>query len=115
MTWMCVGGGLGGTAGGIRILIVYLVLWGIFGNLSYPPLTKGWIRGVGTAAAITSAILLLTITTTFLLTYREAGSIEACTFEAISATCNVGLSTGLTPHLTVEGRVLIILSMLLGR
>ncbi len=36
-------------------------------------------------------------------------------FEALSAFGTVGLSMGITPHLTVVGKVLIILSMFVGR
>jgi trk system potassium uptake protein TrkH len=36
-------------------------------------------------------------------------------FETVSAFGTVGLSTGITPYLTVWGRIIIILMMLMGR
>jgi Trk-type K+ transport system membrane component len=62
-----------------------------------------------------TGMIALVAATTLILVYREAGTLEACTFEAVSACCNVGFSTGLTRSLSVEGRVAIILAMLLGR
>ncbi|GMU23659.1 MAG: hypothetical protein AMXMBFR13_37370 [Phycisphaerae bacterium] len=67
------------------------------------------------AAAAFTGMIALVAATTLILVYRETGTLEACTFEAVSACCNVGFSTGLTRSLSVEGRVAIILAMLLGR
>lgn len=51
-----------------------------------------------------------------LITEQERGfSFEALLFEVVSAVSTVGLSTGITPQLSVAGKIVIILSMLIGR
>ncbi|NLX14218.1 MAG: hypothetical protein GXY44_11270 [Phycisphaerales bacterium] len=111
---MLVGGGIGGTGGGLRITLVCLLL-------------TSWLRprkendspnraaGLAMATEIAAIFVGLIFLTTFGLLYREAGSVEACLFEAVSACCNAGLSVGLTPQLSTQGRIIIILAMFLGR
>ncbi len=112
--WMFIGGGIGGTGGGLRITLVLLLL----SNWLRPRKENG---APDRAAALSMAVATLAIfmglifLTAFGLLYREAGAFEACLFEAVSACCNVGLSTGLTAQLSVQGRVIIILAMFLGR
>ncbi len=114
MSQMLIGGGLGGAAGGLRIVVVWLLIGSVLigsGRAGSAMVFKGIVA----AAAIAAAMAILIGATALILIYREAGSFEACTFEAISACCNVGFSTGLTPQLSIEGRCAIILAMLLGR
>jgi len=118
---MLIGGGLGGTAGGLRIVIVWLLIGSVF----LRPATSEKLgpsrrsaqshRAVATAAAIAAAMFVLIFLVAFVLIYREAGSVEACLFEAVSACCNVGLSTGLTQQLSVQGQIAVIVGMLVGR
>ena len=49
------------------------------------------------------------------LTVTETASLEVILFEELSAMGTVGLSLGLTPHLSSAGKCIIILSMLVGR
>ncbi len=118
---MLVGGGVGGTAGGLRIAVVLLLL----GALVSPgrslrvaealPRQMGRQQGIILAAAIGVTQCGLAALCGVVLIYRETGSPLACLFEAVSATCNVGLSTGLTQQLSVQGRVAVMVAMLLGR
>jgi len=50
-----------------------------------------------------------------ILTMTEEADFLTIVFEATSAFGTVGLSMGLTPKLSVAGRMLIILTMFLGR
>ena len=62
------------------------------------------------------AIVLLSAT--FALTISERHSsleTSAIMFEAASALGTVGLSCGITPSLTTAGKIIIILTMLVGR
>ena len=52
---------------------------------------------------------------TLLLSFTEKASFLNVLFEDLSAFGTVGLSRGLTPHLSTVGRVIIILTMLVGR
>ncbi len=56
------------------------------------------------------------ITATFALTLTEPDQpLMALLFEEVSAFCTVGLTLGITPELSVPGRLIIIVSMLVGR
>jgi trk system potassium uptake protein TrkH len=69
------------------------------------------------ALAITLISLALVVTVTMLLSFTEVhhASFLQVLFETVSAFGTVGLSTGITPELTVIGRLLIILTMYSGR
>lgn len=84
------------------------------------------LRLTAAAGAVAASMLTITVLATLVLVYRQSASFEACVFEAVSATCNVGLSTGLAGHLPLEdytpgplvlrfaGRIALILAMLCG-
>lgn len=123
MGLMLAGGEVGGTAGGIRLMVLFLVLSTLF---SKGPLaateTAASRRAAGRQHALTIAVgatfalLVIVALTTLILTYREAGSPQACLFEAVSVCCNVGFSAGLTgPQLSSQGIITLILAMLLAR
>lgn len=60
--------------------------------------------------------LILIFVSTFSLTITEPDkSFLNLLFEEISAVGTVGLSTGVTPHLSEAGRIIIIISMFAGR
>lgn len=121
MIYMLVGSDVGGTGGGLRLMVLFLLL----GTLAFHPIRvepvpgrepqpdRQYALGLAVGAAVT--LFLLIAITTLILTYREAASPQACLFEAISACCNVGFSTGMTPQLSVLGRVALIVAMLLSR
>ncbi len=108
MLLMLVGGGIGGTAGGVRILSAVLCVRGV--------VRPGRDAGASaTVWAMAGGMLLLIGASTLVLLYRDVGSFEASLFESVSAACNVGLSTGLTRQLYVEAKLALILTMLIGR
>lgn len=57
----------------------------------------------------------LVITSTFFLMLSDQGDFLTTMFEVISAFGTVGLSMGMTPELTVPGRLIIMLTMFMGR
>lgn len=68
------------------------------------------------ALTVTFSGLFLVMFVTMVLTITEHGkSFLMILFEATSAFATVGLSMGLTPHLTDIGKILIIFSMFAGR
>ena len=67
------------------------------------------------AAAILFFSLFLSLVSTVLLVAVDGVPLSDAIYEVFSATGTVGLSRGLTPQLSVFGRILIILCMYLGR
>ncbi|MCL6615426.1 MAG: Trk family potassium uptake protein, partial [Firmicutes bacterium] len=67
--------------------------------------------------ALTIAVLALAlvITVALILTFTEKATFIQILFEVTSAFGTVGLSTGITPNLTDPARILIILTMFIGR
>jgi len=121
MGLMLVGGGVGGTAGGMRITVVLLLVGAVFAagrtrrhRLATPQALDAY-RALGMAAGVAAGMLLLIGLVAVVLLYHETGSPMACLFEAVSACCNVGLSLGLTSDLSLTGRIVVILAMLVGR
>jgi len=121
MSAMFIGGDVGGTAGGLRLTVVLLLFTAFRFSYVSPNPSKGSYPAAGRqqviaiAAGAVAAMILLVGLTSLVLVYREAGSPVACLFEATSACCNVGFSTGLTTQLSTEGRLGILLAMILGR
>ena len=120
IVFMFTGASPGSTGGGIKTTTVGILtafVWSfargradveVFGRR----LAKEQIYKAFTIALLS---LLLVITVSFLLSITEKASFLAVLFETVSAFGTVGLSTGLTPELSVPGRILIALTMFLGR
>jgi len=117
---MFIGASPGGTGGGIKtttfgaiILFIYALLRGkeeahIFGRqISRETIDKALAIGVIAVSLVTldMAVLISTERATFL----------NILFEVISAIGTVGLSTGITSSLTTVGKLVIIITMLIGR
>lgn len=121
---MAVGGSPGGTAGGLKTTTVALLAILAWSRFRGAELGTAWgrslrkettDRAVGlfviAFVAVTAGILALTVTERG----TPHGGFLDRMFEAVSAFNTVGLSMGLTPHLSPAGRVLVILLMFLGR
>ncbi len=127
---MFIGGGPGSCAGGIKVTTFRVIL-----SYSWSQLfRKGKQAVIGRFAVkkddINKAIILfifssaLIIISVMVLNITEGGEMPhiflrglflEILFEAISAFGTVGLSTGLTPHLTFLGKCVIIFLMFVGR
>lgn len=122
---MTIGGSPGSTAGGMKtttFALVVVLAWSrlrsrptaIFGHRSIPVETTQ--RAVGLSviafAVIATGVFALIASEQF---SAEKGPFLVNMFEAVSAFNTVGLSMGLTPHLSEAGRWIIILLMFLGR
>ena len=116
---MIVGGSPGGTAGGIKtttfaILIItafntYLGRKNIIRNreISHETVYK--------AIALICAYLFILVISCFLLLTTQMLPHSKLIFEAVSAMGTVGLSMGVTSQLDMFGKIVIILTMFLGR
>jgi len=120
MGLMVIGGAFGGTSGGIHLLtlaVLMRALWrpGRPGHAANESLSAAGEGGVAVAGAILAGMGLLIGSVTLALLYREPGSVEAVLFEAISACCNAGFSSGLTVQFSPFGHVLLMFAMVCGR
>jgi trk system potassium uptake protein TrkH len=117
---MFIGASPGSTGGGIKTTTFVTLLASVrsalrrredveMGDRRLPreTTTKAWVITALSAGLVATAILILLAT--------EGAPLLDVTFEAVSAFGTVGLSTGLTPKLTVAGRVLLSLVMFAGR
>ena len=120
---MFVGGAPGSTAGGIKVTTIATLVLYLKASL------KGEVPIVGKRSiskdTVVKAIMLLLISitmilsVTFILTFTETipegFGMEYILVEVFSCFGTVGLSMGLTPHLTIIGKVLLSLMMFMGR
>lgn len=120
MLLMFVGGASGSTAGGIKVNtfgMVIATIWstvrgrehaGVFGR-------EFTTQQVYRALAVIMISLSLISIVVFLLTVTEELRFLNLLFETVSAFGTVGLSTGITPDLSMAGRLIITATMFAGR
>ncbi|MGL5615544.1 MAG: TrkH family potassium uptake protein [Sarcina sp.] len=123
--YMFIGGSPGSTAGGLKtatfgVLIITLISI-IRGREDIEVFKKRISKDtVYKAFALFILSLVLVITVTMLLCVTQQGvpgadQFNALLYEATSAYGTVGLSLGITPHLNTAGKIIIMITMYLGR
>jgi trk system potassium uptake protein TrkH len=121
MLFMFVGASPGSTGGGVKtttfaiiIMTVVSVLHGRKDVVAFKRSILGpAIRRAISVLVIAFAIVILMI---FVLLWTEPeASFENVVFEVLSAFGTVGLTTGLTPHLSIGGKIAISITMFVGR
>ena len=124
---MFIGGAPGSIAGGVKTTTVFVaVLYAIDGNQQRNTVKIGNYQLppelVNKAITIVSRSILLLFVVTILLSFSESASLDAGTmriselvFEATSAFATVGLSHGITGSLSTTGKIILILTMFIGR
>jgi trk system potassium uptake protein TrkH len=120
---MFIGGSPGGTAGGIKTVTLAVVIMAVIATLRKRDdveIFKRSVRLVIVRRAITITLLftvvLFSATLALSVTENSNGfSMLAIMFETASALGTVGLSTGITPSLTIAGKLIIMAVMLIGR
>ena len=117
---MFIGGSPMGTAGGVKTVTVVVLLLSAFSFVRGRAETIVFHRSISfellrKAAAILLFSLFLSLLSVILLASVDGVPLSDASYEVFSATATVGLSRGLTPQLSVFGRILIILCMYLGR
>lgn len=126
---MFIGGAPGSCAGGIKVT-TFRVLWALFvaevkgreqAVIGKFAVDKESVNNALTLFVYAGCIILIS---TFILDFTEGGDIPhlqargqflEILFEVVSAFGTVGLSTGLTPKLSMSGRGIILLLMFVGR
>jgi trk system potassium uptake protein TrkH len=117
---MFIGASPGGTGGGIKTTsfgVILVSLWRVFKRredvhafgkrVPSKVITSAFTITISSLAVLTLACLILTIT--------EKAPFMNILFEVSSALGTVGLSTGITPGLSVIGKLVISATMLIGR
>ena len=117
---MFIGASPGSTGGGIKTTTFGLIIVTAFNKIRNKKDIEFYERRVDyeiVFKALTIILLALGIVLlmTFILTITEDGQFLEILFEVVSAFGTVGLSTGITSELSSIGRVLIIITMFLGR
>ena len=120
---MFIGGSPASTAGGIKTVTLAVIIMTVYTTVRKRNEVEIFRRCVPlvTVGKALTVLLLFTIVlfgATFLLTITERHNnfaASAIMFEATSALGTVGLSCGITSSLTTAGKIIIIITMLIGR
>ncbi|MGJ7921060.1 TrkH family potassium uptake protein [Neobacillus sp. LXY-4] len=120
MVLMFIGGGSGGTAGGIKVstfVIIILAVWTLIRGKEEVNIMERRIPKelIFRAFSITVYSLFVVFLILFILTITENAPLNVLIFEVISAFGTVGMSMGLTPDLSLPGKVIIAFLMFIGR
>ncbi|NLO89760.1 MAG: Trk family potassium uptake protein [Clostridia bacterium] len=117
---MFIGASPGSTGGGVKTTTAAVLLAAVWSDIkgqkdavifkrSIPP------EKVARAMVIVFVTLFLILFCTIILCMTERASFLEILFEVVSAFGTTGLSTGLTPKLSLLGKIVIIFSMFVGR
>ena len=117
---MFIGGGSLSTASGIKLVTFMVLILATYAYLRRDEQVYVFNREISKetiskAVALTMISIVVTWLAVFLLLLTENAPILDIVFEAVSALGTVGLSRGLTGHLSLAGRFIIIFMMLVGR
>ncbi|MCD6418660.1 potassium transporter Trk [bacterium] len=118
---MFIGASPGSTGGGIKTTTFGILILLIIATLSGKAKMSIFRRSIPIRIAQQAAMVLflalciVAIGLFFLLLFEPEKTLMQLLFEQISAFGTVGLSTGITPDLSVGGKIVLIITMLVGR
>ncbi|MCP5007312.1 MAG: Trk family potassium uptake protein [Planctomycetes bacterium] len=118
--FMFIGGSPGSTAGGIKtstLFVVFVLVYNLFRGRDDLEIFGRTIPGqtVLKAVSILAISLFTVMLFSMILLYTEDAPFHAIVFEAFSAFGTVGLSCGVTPHLSTGGKMLVCVLIFVGR
>lgn len=116
-------------AGGVKttsFALMVILLWSRMRGREHPEIFHKSISNnavdriviliLGSLCLVVACIFLLLIVESNTIYFKECrGSFLMIVFEAISAFATVGLSIGITPYLTILGKIIISFLMFIGR
>ena len=117
---MLIGGGSGSTAGGIKMTTIFILVAtmcsvlkqdkevAVFKKRIEPDIIKN-------AVAVFALDIFLFIVGSMIISGIEGFSLKETMFECASAVATVGLTLGITPHLGIISKILLICMMYFGR
>ena len=117
---MFIGGSPVGTAGGVKTVTIAVLLTSALATirnkddvvLFHRTISK---QAISKAVAVTSVSFMVMFTSTVLLSAVTDANALDIVYETMSATATVGLTRNLTPSLNLWGKIIIIITMYLGR
>lgn len=122
---MVIGGSPGGTAGGIKTVTLSVLLIAVLSvirgsstihiferNINFSTLQRALAVFFISFTAVIGITMLLTFTERHLVSQFEFMDLL---YESVSALGTVGVSTGVTPNLSIAGRLIIAFAMFMGR
>jgi trk system potassium uptake protein TrkH len=117
---MFVGGAAGSTAGGIKVNTFGMLIAAMWSSLKGKEHAGAFGREfvtqqINRALALVMLALGLITFVVFILTITEDFKFLSILFETFSAFGTVGLSTGITPDLSIAGKLIITATMFIGR
>lgn len=117
---MFIGGSPVGTAGGIKTVTIVVLIFAAFGTIKNKEDVVLFQRAipkqaVSKAVAVVCVSFMIMFLSTLLLSAVTNASALDITYETVSATATVGLTRNLTPILNSWGKLIIIVTMYLGR
>lgn len=120
MTLMAIGAGSTSTGGGIKVTTFIVLILATVAFLRRRQVVNVFGRSLGPdqfmkVLAISMISVLVTLSGIFALTLFHEGDFLAVAFEVVSAFGTVGLSRGITGDLDTAGRIVIMITMFIGR
>ncbi|TCT14693.1 trk system potassium uptake protein TrkH [Natranaerovirga pectinivora] len=117
---MFIGGSPAGTAGGVKTVTIGVIVLSVLSVIKGKERTEVFNRTIPRdvlrrALAVIVISLGVVISVTMLLSLSETGDFMDIFFESTSAFATVGLSLGFTSTLTYFGRIIIAITMFIGR
>ena len=117
---MSIGGSPVGTAGGMKTVTLVVLICSAFATIRNKKDVALFGRSISQfsirkAIAVYVMFMAICISSTLLLMYTQNGSMLDVIYETVSATATVGLSRGFTSRLDIFGKLVIIITMYLGR
>lgn len=117
---MYIGASPGGTGGGVKTTTFGLLISSLISVISMKDELILFNRRISPrtkdkAVAICTIAVLLMALDVLILSVTEKASFMEIVFETVSAFGTVGLSTGITPTLSVTGKIVLAITMLIGR
>ena len=117
---MSIGGSPVGTAGGMKTVTLVVLICSAFATIRNKKDVALFGRSISQfsirkAIAVYVMFMAICISSTLLLMYTQNGSMLDVIYETVSATATVGLSRGFTSSLDIFGKLVIIITMYLGR
>ena len=117
---MLIGGATGSTAGGMKLTTVAVLAISAHSVLHRKKDATAFGRRIGTGVIFDAAAIFSLYFGTCVISAMAISAIEGlpflkCMFETASAVATVGLTLGITPHLSTLSQLILIVLMFMGR